>query len=186
MKRILLLFLVISLAVLFFTGCNMLTPDIKDVELKVTAFKQYVYCSAKNDVKIYTVLNGEKFKCGPYCPPCPDCDSCCPECEECEECEVCEECEICECPQCPQCPCYGITLGDLVVDFSVWNIGNTVVTVDEISLVITFEDGMTIKKYIDIGEILLIGEEKEKQVEINLPNPVKRVVFVEPESIGFN
>jgi len=178
MKKIVLFILVFVLG-LFLTGC-FVTPATDNIEVKVTAFKQYVYCGAKNDVKIYTVLNGEKFKCGPYCSPCPDCDSCCPECEECPE------CEIPECPQCPQCPCCGLTLGDLVVDFSVWNIGNTVVTVDEVSLVITFEDGMTIKKYVDIGEIFLIGEEKEKQVEINLPNPVKRVVFVEPESIEFN
>jgi len=188
MKKLLLLFLIVF-AVALFAGCIPTVPsDIKDIEVKVTSFQQDAYCGAnKGDVKIYTVFNGEKCV--------PDCASCCPECEECEGCEECEECPTCpECPQCqecptcpacPACPCYGLKWGDLLVDFQLKNIGDVDVTVEGVCFVITFEDKTTIKKCVDVGEILLIGEEKEKQVEISLSNPIQ-VIFVEPESIEFN
>ena len=90
MKKIVLLILVIVLG-LFLAGC-FLTPatDVKDIEVKVTAFKQEVSCNnakAEDTKDVFIVLNGEFPKCGPYCPPqCPGCNSCCPQCEQCEQC----------------------------------------------------------------------------------------------------
>jgi len=141
------------------------------------------------------ILNGGD-KCTPACdnccPNCPFCESCCQACEECPECEICEECPECgaceecpECPECPTCPCYGLKWGNLLVDFQMWNIGNIDVMVDGVCFTISFEDGTEIKRCIDLGDVLLVGEDKVKQAEINLPTPIKRVVFVEVKSYEF-
>ena len=184
MKKIVLLILILVLG-LFLSGCFLPTvpSDVKDVEIKVTAFEQEAYLGAK----ALKVFNGEDLKCGP--PPC-DCDRCCPECSDCDSCCNCEECEECEecptCEECPSCPCYQIKWGDLIVDYEVWNVGNVDVEVCKICFTISFQDDTTIERCVDTDVALLVGENIEKEVEINLPIPVKRVTFVEVKSVSFN
>jgi hypothetical protein len=194
MKKMLLLLAVIVLG-LFLTGCFAPTvPSDKDIEVKVISFEQDVSLVGAKDVKALKVFNGEDLKCGPYCPPC-DCDSCCDceECEQCEECEECEQCEQCEecpecpeCPSCPSCPCYQIKWGDLVVYYEMNNIGNVDSTVDRVCFIIRFDDGTEIERCVDMEVAVLVGENIEKEVGIVLPNPVKRVTFVEVKSEEFH
>jgi hypothetical protein len=169
MKK-LLLFFVILVTVLFLVGC-IPTADIKDIEVKVTGFEQDVFCGAK----AFKIFNGEDYKCIPYCA------TCCPQCPECEQCQ-CQECP--ECSKCSPC-CCSLKWGDLLVNFQMWNIGNVNAIVSKIYFEIKFEDGTKSEKQIHVGEVLLVGEYKDKQAEINLSAPVKRVVFVEIKSYEF-
>ena len=186
MKKILLFFVIFVLG-LALTGCIPTAPEIKDVEIKVTGFQQDVYCGSKT----FKVFNGEDYKCIPYCatccpscpecPQCPACDSCCEQCEECQECPECEECPTC--PTCPTCPapppcCCYLKWGDLLVDFKMWNLGNTDLIINKIYFKIDFEDDTEIIEHIDLKEGLLAGEMQEGQAEIKLSKPVKRVIYV--------
>ena len=181
MKKIVLLILVFALG-LFLAGC-FVTPDIKDVDVKVKEFKQDAFCGAKGNENVaIEVLNGVLPKCGP--PPCPECDSCCPQCEECEECEICE-CPVCpeiQCPTCSPC-CCGLTWGDLEVIFEVYNVGDDV-TLGEVCLIIRFEYGTEKEIIVDIDEFLAAGAIKEYSVGVVL-NSGKRVVHVDPKSNTF-
>jgi len=66
-----------------------------------------------------------------------------------------------------------------------WNTGSAEVTIDKICFIITFEDDTEIEKQINVGDTLLVGEDVEKEVEIKLPTPIERVVFVEVKSFSF-
>ena len=64
--------------------------------------------------------------------------------------------------------------------------GNVDVEVCKICFTISFQDDTTIERCVDTDVALLVGENIEKEVEINLPIPVKRVTFVEVKSVSFN
>ena len=199
MKKILLIFAILVTA-LFFAGCVVPSIDIKDIQVEILGFEQNADCGTKT----LRVLNGGD-KCTPACdnccPNCPFCESCCGQCEECPECEICEECpecgvceecpecEICEeCPECPACPtypCCSLQWGDLFVDLQLENIGDAEVILDKICFTIYFSDDTKIDSDVLMGDTLLVGENIEKEAEIKLSDPVKRVTFVKIKSYEF-
>ena len=172
MKRILILSIIITIAVLL-TGCfpAPAMDTIEDVQIKIIGVEQEVYCGAKAIMKV------ADYKCPPQCP---ECDSCCPECETCETCEICETCQTCpEVPECPNCPCYGLKWGNLFIDLQLTNQGNVDSIVNKICVEISFEDGTKTTQCVDTEYLILIGETRYEQVEFKLSSPIKKVVLVE-------
>ena len=186
MKKIM-LFIVVLMVTLFLVGCNVTDP-IPDagqgqVDVKIIGIEQEVSCAAYKGVFRISV-----FKC------CPDCDSCCEECEtceECEECETCEECEECEtceeceeCPDCPEppecptCPCYALKWGDLYVDLE-FTVAEKSLVVGDLNFLIRYIDESESEELVSVNLSLGSGETTYEQVKIELPEPIKRVIFVE-------
>ena len=171
MKKLLLL-LIIIVVVLLFAGCKTdVVPDLEQASVKIVGVEQEYKLVGYKDSSILRAIG---YKCPPECP---DCDSCC----DCEVCETCEECQECpDCPTCPTCPCYKLEWGDLYVNLEFTNNGDwTKAVFGEIGFLIRYLDETELQVSVDVDIELGFGETWYEQIEIDLPEPEQRVVFVE-------
>jgi len=181
MKKLLLLLIIIAV-VLLFAGCKTdVVPDLEQSSVKIIGIEQEYKLVGYKDSSILRAIG---YKCPPECP---DCDSCCPNCPDCPSCDFCcdcEECEICEecpdCPTCPTCPCYKLEWGDLYVNLEFTNNGDwTKAAFGEIGFLVRYLDETELQVSVDVDIELGLGETWYEQIEIDLPEPEQRVVFVE-------
>jgi hypothetical protein len=200
MKRFFLLIFLLFFASIM-SGC--IVPEViedsnEQIEISINSFVQEINCGGEiyrlaervqglsgcQGICLAAQLNNCNCDCS--CPePCPPCEDCIPwDCEDCTEWDCLEctpwDCDECDCPECKECeeceecyvdPCCGyFALGDLIITVEANGTG----TIDEISFLVTYNDGTTevISAYTDWA----IDGTSIKEITI----PVNgRVVFVE-------